>query len=776
VQDEDQRHFDEVAPRLARGTIVPFLGAGASLCDRGAEPWKPGCGFLPSGIELAEHLADSALDYVRDRQDLMQVAQYVAWTQGEATLYELMHGVFDRDYPTTSLHRLLGRAAKALHADGLPHLLVVTMNYDDLVERAFADEGLRCDVVWYEAKLGASARGRFVHRPPDAEPLPIERPERYEYCFLLERPAVLKLHGSVARANALEDSYVITEDDYIDYMARGDVRSRLPLALTRRLTRSGLLFLGYSLSADWDMRATMEGLKGTRPGTIRSWSVLRRPSDPRRWLVEQTLWNEKSVDLVYAELRNYAEALSAREPADARAADHDGVPRRAASRVPRPWAQIPYPGLVPYGEDEAQLFFGRELEVENVITSLLVSRVKVLTGPGSAGRTSVLRAGVVAGLRAEAVEARESPVAVCQLGSWRGDPARELQAAAREGLLALTGEEPPSSEGLTLVETLRLWTAAAGATLLLVLDQFEDYFLYHPNGIDADGRTFARELARIVNDVSVPIHVLISIREESLGKLDVFEGQIPRLSEQPLRIDHLDLGAARLAIEGPIARWNAELPADQQPVEIDPALVDAVLESASIGVDVFGGANLEDSSGARVEAPFLQLVLAHLWRAMSENRSNTLSLDLLQRLGGAQVIVEGYLGQALGRLTVTEQDIAADCFAFLVTRNRTRIAQSASYLAEWVQRPEREVAAVLDRLSSGDGARILRCIAPAAGAGSVEYELFLTMLVEPILEWRRGRACQLELDRMRRRVRVLLALVVVLAAVTILALARLAVS
>ena len=150
MQDGAEEHFNEITRKLARGRLVPFLGAGASLCDRvPGKSWTPGCGFLPSGAELAEHLADTGRYPVEDRRDLMQVAQWIEWTAGEAELYGLLREVFDHDYPPTSLHRWLACAAKALDAEGLPQLLVVTMNYDDLVERAFADERLACDVVWY---------------------------------------------------------------------------------------------------------------------------------------------------------------------------------------------------------------------------------------------------------------------------------------------------------------------------------------------------------------------------------------------------------------------------------------------------------------------------------------------------------------------------------------------------------------------------------------------------------------------------------------------------
>ena len=62
------------------------------------------------------------------------------------------------------------------------------------------------------------------------------------------RPAVLKLHGCLDRQSAGDDSYVITEDSYIDYLSGGDVGALIPIALSQRMTSNSLLFLGYSLS------------------------------------------------------------------------------------------------------------------------------------------------------------------------------------------------------------------------------------------------------------------------------------------------------------------------------------------------------------------------------------------------------------------------------------------------------------------------------------------------------------------------------------------------
>src|SRR5436305_12483042 len=139
MQPED-RHYALVAEFLADSEVVPFLGAGANLCDRPQrEQWALGR-FAPSGGELAQTLAERS-HYPDTNIDLLRVSQYVDATLGEGQLYRYLHSVFDSDYPPTSLHRFLGRLPPLLRDRGRPQLLVLTSNYDDLVERALTDAG-----------------------------------------------------------------------------------------------------------------------------------------------------------------------------------------------------------------------------------------------------------------------------------------------------------------------------------------------------------------------------------------------------------------------------------------------------------------------------------------------------------------------------------------------------------------------------------------------------------------------------------------------------------
>ena len=82
----------------------------------------------------------------------------------------------------------------------------------------------------------------------------------------------------------------------------------------------------------------------------------------------------------------------------------------------------------------------------------------------------------------------------------------------------------------------------------LVLDQAEEYFLYHAD--DGGPGSFAEALPAALA-APLRINVLVSLREDSLAKLDRFTGRVPGLFANTLRLDRLDRQAAQAAIVRP---------------------------------------------------------------------------------------------------------------------------------------------------------------------------------------------------------------------------------
>ena len=375
-------------------------------------------------------------------------------------------------------------------------------------------------------------------------------------------------------------------------------------------------------------------------------------------------------------------------------------------------------------------------------------------------------AGVAADLRREVVRQRTTglsvsispsgvevrdriPCAVAVFSAWRDPPLAGLAIALQAAVEDATGAPAEPWDGIEpLAVAVRRWTADV-QQLLLILDQFEEYFLYHPSN-SAPGM-FDEVFAQLVNDPDLRINMLLSLREDAWSRLDRFKGRIPLLFDNYLRVDYLAPDEAHEAVLGPIDHYNS-VTADELPVTIEPALVERVLRDVRTGrlalahgraPNISGEGDSDDDSG-RVETPYLQLVMERLWDAAAERWSagaeRVLSLALLEELGGADAIVARHLHDALGALTDADQEIAADVFEFLVTPSKTKIAHRASDLAHFTKHPVDDIERVLGLLAERSR-RILREVPSPEGLDdAVRYELYHDVLAEALLKWCAERA------------------------------------
>src|SRR6266545_3694159 len=338
---------------------------------------------------------------------------------------------------------------------------------------------------------------------------------------------------------------------------------------------------------------------------------------------------------------------------------------------------------------------------------------------------------------------RGSPEFIAVLmNQWADDPVAAVLEGVRRSATEVLGEAAGEPDSPTpLWRALAWWTRRLNADLLLVLDQFEEYFLYHANE-DGEG-TFAVEFPRIVSRPDLRVSVLVSIREDAVARLDRFKGRIPGLLDNILRVQHLDWEAARDAIEKPLEVYSRLEPA-REPVTAEPELVEAVLNEVRVGRVTLGGSghgSVDRTVGAslphqHVENPFLQLVMTRVWEEDVRAGSRTLRLATLRRLGGAEQIVRTHLDAAMSRLPVAEQDVAAGVFRYLVTPSGSKISQSERDLAEYGELPAPDVTRVVQKLSRAD-ARILRPVAPSQEQPDApRYEIFHDVLAPAILNWR----------------------------------------
>jgi DNA-binding SARP family transcriptional activator len=273
----------DVATAILGGRVVPVLGEDAE--------------------SLAAHLAER-FHYPRgEPPELPRVSQYAATMRGYGPLYDELREAVRNDSGPSAVHRFFASLPPVLRAAGSPHQLLVTTSYGSALEHAFADAGEEVDVVSYIAS--GRDRGKFSHRSPDGTGQVIEVPNTYATELSLDRRTViLKIRGQLDPGADGSDSFVVTEDDYIDYLVRADVASAVPVGLAATLRRSHFLFLGYTVR-DWHLRLVLGRMWGDEPVAYRSWAVHPKPGP-----AERELWRRLDVDLAETPLELYVEGLA----------------------------------------------------------------------------------------------------------------------------------------------------------------------------------------------------------------------------------------------------------------------------------------------------------------------------------------------------------------------------------------------------------------------------------------------------------------------------------
>ena len=278
--------YPEIYEKLMAGKLIPFLGAGAPLYDRNPKqiPWfqkqlgKEVISYLPTAGELADYLAMRTQLPASERGELAKMAQYYEAVLGPDPLRERLRDIFSYAQTPTPLHQFL--------ADAAAPLLIVTTNYDDLMERAYKERGKPYDVVVHmtdQEKVLWSDHNAQEPQEVLADDLLID---------LDQVSVVYKMHGAIDRRQRRVGHYVITEDDYIEFLTRMTRRSVIPKIFAEPFQTRPFLFLGYGLY-DWNLRVILNRIQDFRRyPKFRSWAIetLSKP-------VERKLWEARGVDV-----------------------------------------------------------------------------------------------------------------------------------------------------------------------------------------------------------------------------------------------------------------------------------------------------------------------------------------------------------------------------------------------------------------------------------------------------------------------------------------------
>jgi hypothetical protein len=262
---EINAHFDRVVSLIEEGRLTFFLGSAIHSQTK------------LMAKEFYEALA-RLFECEALREERFAVAQYIADRYGRENLYSEIRKLFantpliagETDELFAAWTRFKTRAGEKL-----PFPMVVTTNYDDVLERRLTDAAMPYHLLSYQAD--GSDRGRFYHRSPDGGLRVIERPRNIR--ALSDGFVVVKLNGGIDSEGRIPQSYTTTRIDYWDLAAR--IPDVLPAAVQERLSENPLLFLGHGLAAP-DIESIVRFAHRNHPGP-RSWAIVRKNDGIEYW-------------------------------------------------------------------------------------------------------------------------------------------------------------------------------------------------------------------------------------------------------------------------------------------------------------------------------------------------------------------------------------------------------------------------------------------------------------------------------------------------------------
>lgn len=274
---------------------------------------------------------------------------------------------------------------------------------------------------------------------------------------------------------------------------------------------------------------------------------------------------------------------------------------------------LPYPGLRPFSNEEAVIFFGREEHVDHLLSKLETTRFLSIIGPSGCGKSSLIRAGLIPALHSGFISSAGVSWSVLTMRPG-ANPLKSLSSALLEYNCSGCSKDENAetfiysmlSRGpLGLVEVLQEKRFRKKQNLLLLVDQFEELFRISTKRSKEDAEEFVLMLLESSKQTEIPIYIVITMRTDYLGECAQFQGLPEAINEGQYLTPRLTRDQRKDAITGPASVFDGE---------IDPKLLNQIINDMGTDPD---------------QLPLMQHVLRRMWiNACKENRSDKIILTI----------------------------------------------------------------------------------------------------------------------------------------------------
>ncbi|MGA2395162.1 MAG: hypothetical protein ABSH03_17615 [Candidatus Lustribacter sp.] len=311
----------------------------------------------------------------------------------------------------------------------------------------------------------------------------------------------------------------------------------------------------------------------------------------------------------------------------------------------------PFPGLRPFEESDDDLFFGRDVQIDDLVGRLRRHRFIAVVGTSGSGKSSLVRAGLLPALhggfmaragshwRIMTMRPGGAPIAnlAGALDSAGFTGPQDVPQDIRTGL-ARAGLDRGS---LGLVELLHESVGAPNENVLILVDQFEELFRFQQDNPNEAAAFVKLLLAASECDV-VPVYIVVTMRSDFLGDCARFENLAETINDGLFLVPRMGWDQLRHAIEGPVRMARAD---------IEPALVTRLLNDLGDNPD---------------QLPVLQHALMRTWDLRPDTGAPiVLTLDDYARTGGLKNALSIHGDTVLETLSERDRAVAEKVFQCL---------------------------------------------------------------------------------------------------------------
>jgi WD40 repeat protein len=354
-------------------------------------------------------------------------------------------------------------------------------------------------------------------------------------------------------------------------------------------------------------------------------------------------------------------------------------------------AKRPYRGLRSFDREHADLFFGRDREIETLANRIRGHGMVTVTGPSGSGKSSLLRAGVLPSLGGfEAVIMRPGATPLDVL-------ARRVEAVLGADATRALLDAP---------EALVPLCAQKGVRLIVCVDQTEELFTLC--GDAARRHAFARALAAMGTDADAPTRVVLSIRGDFFARLATLPALAGLYSRQVEVSTTPGADALVQIVSEPARQFGYEFE--------DAELIRAMIEPLA---------------GEPAALAMLQFCADRLWD-LRDRRWKRLTWDAYEAIGGVEGALAAHADAVVDGFAASQRRAARALFMRLVTAEGTRAVVRQG---ELLDAAGSEARGVLDALVE---ARLLVVREDETGADEATVEIIHEALLarwDRLREW-----------------------------------------